>query len=134
MISRVEAGREILDSLGWESPTNLSSCISVPKNPNSSFFKLPEYAPQGSYAQANEIEYPEDSNETRQEILTTVGHLSNFISAESASRTLKRLELLRDQRTYQVIELRLLTLNTFCPPRWYIKFSNCLERTSIACL
>jgi hypothetical protein len=44
MLSRTEQAREILDSLGWESPANLNSCISVPKNIKSSdFFKVKIY-------------------------------------------------------------------------------------------
>jgi len=93
MLSRIEQAREVLETIGWESPTNLTSFISVPKDiKNSAFFKVPKYTYEGSFAVANEIEYPEDPVEARQEILTAVGHLSNSISAESASRTLKRLK------------------------------------------
>lgn len=96
MMSRIEVGREILDSLGWECPNNMNSCISVPKDMrNNAFFKLPNYEYEGSFAASEEIEYPTDINETRQEILNTLAHLSNFISAESASRTLKRFVILQ---------------------------------------
>lgn len=93
MLSRTEQAREILDSLGWESPANLNSCISVPKNiRKSTFFKLADEKYEGSLATSDTIEYynPKEVNEIQMEILTAVGHLSNSISAESASRTLKR--------------------------------------------
>ncbi len=91
MFSRIDQAREVLDGFGWELPSNPNSFISVPKDiGKSNFFKVPKYQYAGSFATADEIEYPEDSNEARQEILTAVGHLSNSISAESASRTLKR--------------------------------------------
>jgi len=93
MISKVKEGRDTLYSLGWESPSNLNSCISLPKDlKNSSFFKTPSYEYQGSFAKSGQIEYPTNRTELQLEIITAVGHLSNFISAESASRTLKRLK------------------------------------------
>jgi len=93
MISHIDTGRDKLASFGWESPSNPNSWISLPKNINkSNFFRIPSYQHVGSFATSNQIQYPEDNNETRQEILTAVGHLSNFISAESASRTLKRIK------------------------------------------
>jgi len=93
MISRVPRAREKLDMLGWESPKNLNSCICVPKDAkNSPLFQLPEYNYDGSFATANTIDYPMETDEIQKEILTSVSHLSNFISAESASRTLKRIK------------------------------------------
>jgi len=88
MISK--AHRDVLDKFGWESPNNPNSFISVPKDPKLLFHIL-DYKYEGSFATSTQtIPYPNDKNETRQEILTTVCSLSNFISAESASRTLKR--------------------------------------------
>eukprot|EP01114_Cavostelium_apophysatum_P016624 TRINITY_DN4775_c0_g1_i1.p1 TRINITY_DN4775_c0_g1~~TRINITY_DN4775_c0_g1_i1.p1 ORF type:complete len:1113 (-),score=304.93 TRINITY_DN4775_c0_g1_i1:63-3401(-) len=94
MISKVEAGRVVLNGLGWESPNNLNSCISVPKDiRHNTFFKLPDYVYEGSFARSGHVEYPFESNtDLQKEILTSVTHLSNFISAESASRTLKRIK------------------------------------------
>ena len=80
--------RDILDRLDWECASN----IAVPRNPKLLFQQIPEHKFEGSFAISGEpINYPKDKNETRQEILNTVCSLSNFISAESASRTLKRL-------------------------------------------
>jgi len=91
MISGQKTGREALNALGWESPNNPNASISVPKDIRSSFFKVPEYQYEGSLAASNRIEYPEAKDEIEKEILSAVALLSNFISAESASRTLKRL-------------------------------------------
>jgi len=89
MVSK--AHRDTLDKLDWDSPNN--SYIAVPRNPKLLFQQLPEHKFEGSFAISGEpINYPKDKNETRQEILTTVCSLSNFISAESASRTLKRIK------------------------------------------
>jgi len=101
MMSRVDRARELLNVAGWESPNNPSSCIAVPKDSTrNSFFKVPEYKFEGSFPSDGIIEYPNPAvpgsvnssqEEIRKEILSTVAHLSNFISAESAARTLKRL-------------------------------------------
>jgi hypothetical protein len=91
MISRVPRARVKLDELGWESPKNFNSCICLPKNArNSPIFTLPDYNYDGSFAIVGSIYYAETQDEIQKEILTSVSHLSNFISAESASRTLKR--------------------------------------------
>jgi len=92
MISRIDKGREMLNALGWESPGNLNSCISVPKDIRiSGFFRLPDYKYEGSRALVASIEQVTEKDESIKEILSTVANLSNTISAESASRTLKRL-------------------------------------------
>lgn len=71
-------------------PSFLPSIL-PPSNTLSFFFQLSDAEYVGSFPlTTNNIEYPVDSDETRQEILTAISHLSNFISAESASRTLKR--------------------------------------------
>jgi len=92
MISKTEKGREVLNGLGWESPNNLNSCITVPKDfMQSNFFKPPIYQYEGSFAKSGSVEYATGSSEIETEILTAVSQLSNFISAESASRTLKKI-------------------------------------------
>jgi len=93
MISKVEEGRWCLNSLGWESPANLNSCISLPKDiSRNTFLKLSNYTYEGSFAKTGEITYPNGNTELQKEILQSITHLSNFISAESASRTLKRIK------------------------------------------
>lgn len=105
MISRIERGREILDQAGWESPAELLSCISVPKyistNPflkvcqthlhtvfvNHLYQVRPyEYCGTGAVPEAA----GEGLDDVGKEILSYVGKLSNHITADSASRNLKR--------------------------------------------
>jgi len=91
MISRVEKGRELLNLLNWESPSNLNSGVSVPKDIKSNhFFKLSPCQYEGSFASSVSIFSLGERPEIHKEILLNVANLSNTISAESASRALKR--------------------------------------------
>jgi hypothetical protein len=102
----------VLYSLGWDSPSNLNTSISVPRDlSKSTFFKViqykfnltrvtesvgffkqvPQYRFLGAFPTTDLIEYPEPKNDLQKEILSAVTSLSNFISMESASRSLKRL-------------------------------------------
>jgi len=90
MISRIERSREILDQCGWESPAELLSCISVPKSIHTNpFLKVPpyEYCGSGPVLEAA----GEGLDDVGKEILSYVGKLSNHITADSASRNLKRM-------------------------------------------
>lgn len=91
MVSKVK-GDTLRDSFDWDSPPpNPNVFISLPRNGTQNlFFKIPPYEYVGSLANSNVIGTISDSDEICNEILTTVTHMSNFISAESASRTLKR--------------------------------------------
>lgn len=93
MISRVEKGRELLNLLNWESPSNLNSGVSVPKDIKSNhFFKLSPCQYEGSFASSVSIFSLGERPEIHKEILLNVANLSNTISAESASRALKRMK------------------------------------------
>lgn len=91
MISKVK-GDILRDSFGWDSPpANPGVFISLPRNTSENpFFQIPPYEYLGSVANSNAMEKISDADEICNEILITVTHMSNFISAESASRTLKR--------------------------------------------
>lgn len=52
---------------------------------------MPDYKYEGSFPNSGDIKYyEEDQDEVKKEILNAITLLSNFISAESASRTLKK--------------------------------------------
>jgi len=90
MLSRIERAREILDLCGWESPSELLSCISVPKSIRTNpFLKVPpyEYCASGGVPEAA----GEGLDDVGKEILSYVGKLSNHITFGSASHTLKRM-------------------------------------------
>jgi rapamycin-insensitive companion of mTOR len=90
MISRIERSREILDQCGWESPAELHSCISVPKNIHTNpFLKVPRYEHCGSGPVPEAA--GEGLDDIGKEVLGYVGKLSNHITADSASRNLKRM-------------------------------------------
>ncbi len=103
-MSKVEQARGVLNGLGWDSPNNLHSCIAVPKDMKiAPFFKIPPYHFEGSFplnsisssgalvdSNNNTASFADDGDSKHQEILTAVMHMSNFISAEPASRQLKR--------------------------------------------
>eukprot|EP01113_Clastostelium_recurvatum_P028085 TRINITY_DN3400_c0_g1_i6.p1 TRINITY_DN3400_c0_g1~~TRINITY_DN3400_c0_g1_i6.p1 ORF type:complete len:774 (+),score=142.03 TRINITY_DN3400_c0_g1_i6:4056-6377(+) len=96
MISQIERAREILDKLGWESPQNLHSYITVPKDiSQDSFLKVAPYEYLGSWAGSSPSMVSFDSlgfPPAHKEILEYVAKLSNHITADTASRNLKRLK------------------------------------------
>jgi len=92
IMARTEVGRAALYPLGWESPNLANNTISVPKSTQNQFFRMPKYKHEGSFAEYD-FPYPKpEKDEEANEVLKNVTHLSNFISAESASRTLKRIK------------------------------------------
>jgi len=93
MLSRTEEGRHILDSLGWESPADETSYISIPKDPKTcGFFKVPEYEYKGSIAKVCPDTVVQSYADARDEILNSTTELSNHITSESGSRALRRLK------------------------------------------
>ncbi|EGG19480.1 cytosolic regulator of adenylyl cyclase [Cavenderia fasciculata] len=95
MISCIERANEILSKCGWESPSDLTSRISVPKDlQKSTFLKITPYDFKGSWA-GNAVDPLQSllDNAIKQEIVTFVGNLASHITAETASKNLKRLKL-----------------------------------------
>ncbi|GAM19472.1 hypothetical protein SAMD00019534_026470 [Acytostelium subglobosum LB1] len=93
MISSIEAAAEILEKHGWESPTDLSNRISVPKDLNkSTFLKVAPYEYKGSWANTP-FDMPTFSDPLKQEIIGYVINLASHITAETASKNLKRLKV-----------------------------------------
>eukprot|EP01132_Coremiostelium_polycephalum_P001142 gene1142-1449_t len=97
MISCIEKAGETFNQCGWESPSDLTSRILVPKDlKKSSFLKISKYEYKGSWA-GNCID-PLPSNigvndPVKSEIIQFIGNLSSHITAESALKNLKRLKL-----------------------------------------
>jgi len=80
-----------MEQYGWESPTGLQTCIAVPKLlSTSSFLQVPAYEYAGASAVLSDA-VVDGLDEIGQEILSYVGKLSNHITADGASRNLKRL-------------------------------------------
>eukprot|EP00004_Rigifila_ramosa_P013527 TRINITY_DN3004_c0_g1_i1.p1 TRINITY_DN3004_c0_g1~~TRINITY_DN3004_c0_g1_i1.p1 ORF type:complete len:1085 (-),score=258.97 TRINITY_DN3004_c0_g1_i1:103-3207(-) len=91
LISRSDTARESLGDLGWESPADCNAGIAVPRKLER-FFAIPPYRFQGSWAQAQPFAIPEGTDEDTKEVLTALSNLSNHITADGASRTLRKLK------------------------------------------
>ncbi|EFA85309.1 cytosolic regulator of adenylyl cyclase [Heterostelium album PN500] len=94
MLSCIEQAAELLDRLGWESPIDLTSRISVPKNlVKSTFLKVVPYEYRGSWATST-LDIPNYAtvDPMKQEIIGHVINLASHITAETASKNLKRLK------------------------------------------
>jgi len=98
LLAGTPEGRAALDKLDWEYPADSRTFICVPKNPKQ-FFQLSKYKYEGSWAEcmeALESDQTEiddkDIDEISQEILQLIGNLSNHITADTSSRSLRRLK------------------------------------------
>jgi hypothetical protein len=106
MLSSLPRVRDILYSLGWESPADLTAKISLPIDvKQSSFFRMPDYKYEGSLAltprsNSNSVIYKPTVTKTnahqkpniRTELLGLLADLSNAVTADKSLRTLKRLK------------------------------------------
>jgi len=93
LISSTPKGKKVLLDLGWECTS--TRCVAVPKDIKSTpFLKIPDYVHRGSWAvnapDFSLISYPKE--DPRSEILLYVGNLSNHITTDTASKTLRRLK------------------------------------------
>jgi len=98
LLAGTPEGRAALDKLDWEYPADSRTFICVPKNPKQ-FFQLSKYKYEGSWAECMEAldsdqsEFDDkDIDEISQEILQLIANLSNHITADTSSRSLRRLK------------------------------------------
>ncbi|EGC39137.1 cytosolic regulator of adenylyl cyclase [Dictyostelium purpureum] len=96
MISCIEEAQPIFNQFGWESPQDLNSRILLPKDfKKSLFLTVPTYDYLGSWADHSFETLPANyfNDPIKNEIITFVGNLSSHITAEGASKNLKRLKV-----------------------------------------
>ncbi|KAN0036442.1 hypothetical protein ACTFIV_001735 [Dictyostelium citrinum] len=118
MISCIEEAQPIFNSFGWESPSDLNSRILLPKDlKNSTFLRVPDYQYQGSWADHSFETLPANhfSDPIKNEIISFVGNLSSHITAEGASKNLKRLKIKYPDHfaTSEILNAVFILLNTF---------------------
>eukprot|EP00743_Colponemidia_sp_Colp-15_P007761 GILK01008403.1.p1 GENE.GILK01008403.1~~GILK01008403.1.p1 ORF type:complete len:1354 (+),score=260.34 GILK01008403.1:95-4156(+) len=102
LLSRSKRAREVLKGLGWVSPADDMSCISVPEDV-SKFFQVPAYEFSGSWplqcangleteADKSEIVTPSNKDHKKiTEILAAMSNLSNHVMQKAAHGALLKL-------------------------------------------
>jgi len=118
MISCIEKAQDTFNKCGWETPSDLNSRILVPKDlKKSTFLKIAPYEYKGSWAGNSLDSLPNNlfTDPIKNEIITFIGNLSSHITAEGASKNLKRLKLKHPEyfASGEMLAVVLTLLNTY---------------------
>ena len=94
LLSRCPEARVSLQSIGWESPSNLEATIAVPRELHT-FLRIPDYDYSGSWAKQSPVDLVHfdrlQLKDIETEFLHAIFMLSNRIKQEQTSKTIRRL-------------------------------------------